>query len=218
MNILQIELLSNNLEATERFYAQTMGLPIAHKTDGTLTFLAGSSLLTFNHTDETPVPIYHFAFNIPSNKLEEALAWVKTFAEPIQVPAGGVVADFQSWNARAVYFFDNNGNLVELIARFDLNNANDQPFGPSDILNVSEMGIVADEVTALREKLLQQHQLTHFSKMQPLEDFAALGNDEGLLILAKTNRNWFPTTKPAQKSSVKIRLMHGRLFHEIALQ
>ena len=92
MNILQIELLSNDLAATEHFYAQKMGLPVAFQNTDTITFVAGSSLLTFNRTDTTAYPRYHFAFNIPHNRLDEATAWVESFAEPLDVPDGGIIA------------------------------------------------------------------------------------------------------------------------------
>ena len=85
MNILQIELLTNDLSATEHFYAQKMGLPVAFQNTDTITFVAGSSLLTFNRTDTTAYPRYHFAFNIPHNRLDEATAWVESFAEPLDV-------------------------------------------------------------------------------------------------------------------------------------
>ena len=112
MNILQIELLTNDLAATGHFYAQKMGLPVAFQNADTITFVAGSSLLTFNRTDTTAYPRYHFAFNIPHNRLEEATAWVESFAVPMDVPDGGIIAEFVSWNARAVYFYDNNGNIL----------------------------------------------------------------------------------------------------------
>lgn len=217
MNILQIELLTNNLEATEHFYAQKMGLPVAFQNADTISFVAGSSLLTFNRTDTTNYPRYHFAFNIPHNRLEEATAWVESFAEPLDVPDGGIIAEFASWNARAVYFYDNNGNILELIARFDLPNASDKPFDSNAILSISEMGVVADEVGKMIESLVQNNNLTPFSKLVPREDFAALGDDEGMLILAKTHRAWYPTTQVAEKFSASIKFMSGKTFHEITL-
>ncbi|MCC6410433.1 MAG: hypothetical protein IT270_02165 [Saprospiraceae bacterium] len=217
MNILQIELLSNDLAATEHFYAQKMGLPVAFQNTDTITFVAGSSLLTFNRTDTTAYPRYHFAFNIPHNRLEEATAWVESFAEPLDVPDGGIIAEFVSWNARALYFYDNNGNILELIARFDLPNATDKPFDQSAILSISEMGVVADEVKEMLGSLIQNNNLAPFSKLAPREDFAALGDDEGLLILAKTQRGWYPTGQAAEKFSANIKFMSGKTFHEITL-
>ena len=38
------------------------------------------------------------------------------------------IANFVNWHAKSVYFFDPAGNIVELIARFDLDNKTSETF------------------------------------------------------------------------------------------
>jgi hypothetical protein len=60
--------------------------------------------------------VLHFTFNIPHNQLDAAISWLQQFTSLLPVPGNGHIATFESWNAHAVYFYDNNGNLLELIA------------------------------------------------------------------------------------------------------
>jgi hypothetical protein len=109
------------------------------------------------------------------------------------------VADFKDWYAQSVYFYDPAGNILELIARFDLDNKTDEPFSSSQFLSISETGLVfkESELDNKTNKLLQQYQLSYFDKQPPLPQFKAVGDDEGLFIIVPENRNWFPTSKPA---------------------
>jgi hypothetical protein len=52
------------------------------------------------------------------------------------------IADFVNWRAKSVYFFDPAGNIIELIARFDLNNASSEKFSSEQFLSLSEIGLV----------------------------------------------------------------------------
>jgi hypothetical protein len=42
-----------------------------------------------------------------------------------------------------------------------------------------------------------------------------LGNHNGLLILSKTGRNWYPTQHPAQKNSVSIKFTVENQIHRL---
>src|SRR5439155_2935079 len=98
------------------------------------------------------------------------------------------------WHAHSVYFLDAAENVLELIARHDLPNASDEPFGPASLLEVSEVGLPVrdvDEAVAFIERELRQ---PLFSGDR--EHFAALGDHRGLFILVPLGRPWFPTDKP----------------------
>jgi len=82
---------------------------------------------------------YHYAFNIPSNKGEEALAWLKEWVEILDWNREDLV-DFSDWNATAIYFYDKDKNIVEFIARKNLNINTVSTFNSNQVLEVSEMG------------------------------------------------------------------------------
>jgi len=196
--IKEIRLLSNSLERAEQFYTGMLGLKILNKSADSISFSAGSSVLTFIETREQN-PVYHFAFNIPCNKLEEAVTWLSSKTKIIETPETGIIADFRAWNAKAFYFFDTNGNILECIARFDLDNKSGLPFTGSSILSVSEIAVAADDVAQAAAQLISALNIPVFSKQPLQQNFGALGDNNGLIILSKTGRNWYPTEMPAEK-------------------
>ncbi|MEI7585336.1 hypothetical protein [Runella sp.] len=216
MDILEIQLLTDNLEETEHFYSNLVGLPTKQKDATSISFMAGQSTLTFLQSTELN-PTYHFAFNIPKNQIESATAWVAERFELILGPDNETIANFVSWNAKAVYFYDNNGNILEFIARFDFDNASDRPFSTSSILSVSEIGLVTDVPMAYAKQLVDKENLSYFSKSPESEAFVVLGDDNGLLIVVKNQRNWYPTQQQAQKQYTKIKLAVNGLLKEVTV-
>ena len=62
-------------------------------------------------------PFYHFALLVPGDRFEAALAWAGDRVELLpDRETGDVVFDFTNWDAKAVYFHDPAGSIVELIA------------------------------------------------------------------------------------------------------
>ena len=203
MLIKEIKLLTNNLAETKFFYHQILGFPIIIDEKNFISFQAGFSLLTFQEGKEKN-PVYHFAFNIPCNKIEEALHWLELKTEIIKADGETEIVDFNNWNAKAVYFLDNNGNILELIARSDMKNEDNKEFTSNSFISISEMAIVIDNVVKTATDLIQSLNISYFEKQKPAEEFAALGDDNGLLILSKAGRNWFLTDSPSQKYWQKI--------------
>lgn len=208
MKILEIEILTNNLKECENFYNGILGLKIKYKDSKNISFLAGQSILTFIKSAELN-PKYHFAFNIPCNKLEEAIDWTSENLELLENPDGGIVAHFDNWNAKAIYFYDNNGNIVEFIARYNLHNESNNRFESSSILSISEIGIVTDFPLKKADELIKKYNLSYFDKGFKTDMFTTLGDDNGLFIIVQTKRNWYPTNLKAEKFFTKIRLQEN---------
>ena len=204
---------TTRLKDLEDFYGSLLGLPVKD-TGKELLIRAGHSRLLFQPVN-TGDPVYHFAFNIPCNKIKEAAAWLKEKVELIWLADSKTeLADFVSWHAKSVYFFDPAGNIAELIARFDLDNAADQPFSAEQILSVSEIGLVfpADELEQRAKQCLQDYGLTYFDKQPPLPQFKAIGDDEGLFIMVPEHRNWYPTSVASGIFPLHIRFEQGNSF------
>jgi len=214
MKILELGLLTDDLFQTERFYTEKLELKIRRKSKSSISFLIGKSILTFVKSDNQN-PFYHFAFNIPNNKLDEALSFINSKICVMTVSGNKKIIDFEDWNAKSIYFRDNNGNILEFIARFDINNQINSMFANSQILSISEIGISVDNVTKECELIKLNYNLEYFSKQKPAENFAALGDDNGLLILAKDRRNWFPTDSPSGKHWTKIKFETNGKINEI---
>ena len=211
MKILELTLLTYDLDETIVFYTEILGFTLLWSDMSSASFKAGSTKLTFIQTHKEG-PLYHFTFNIPDNKLYEALAFIGKKAVVLAIEGNSKFADFTDWNARSVYFNDNNRNILEFIARFDLNDQSNDSFDAAQIRCISEIGIVTDNVPEECERLIAGKGLDYFSKQTPREDFTALGDDHGLILLTQKGRLWFPTNIPAEKYPTIIKCeMNGRV-------
>ena len=196
MNIRLLILETTMLEELKEFYSQVLHWPPADEEEGSFTLELQKTELEFRQHNGDQEPFYHFAINIPANKIEEARDWLKSKLPLLWLDDyKSDIAEFSNWNARSVYFFDPAGNIVELIARTDLRNSTDAPFSPKQFISISEVGLVAPpaELKTKADQLLDDFQVDYFSKQPPLENFKAIGDDEGLFIIVPEHRNWYPT-------------------------
>jgi hypothetical protein len=211
MQIKRLILQTSALAELTDFYIKLMELPVELTGEKEITIKIGSTELVFQQAPAAD-PFYHFAINIPANKIEEAKKWLQSRVELIWIEQyKSDVADFVNWHAKSVYFYDPAGNILELIARFDLDYKTTEPFASSQFLSISEVGLVfnEDELDKRTEDLLQQYQLSFFDKQPPLPQFRAVGDDEGLFIIVPNYRNWFPTSKAAGIFPMEVEFENG---------
>jgi catechol 2,3-dioxygenase-like lactoylglutathione lyase family enzyme len=183
------------LEDLKAFYHNSLGLRLLEETPQRLTIHAGQTRLSFRPAaaDEGK-PFYHFAFNIPENKLLKAYEWQRKRTPLLPIPATlrdpsypDEVVNYSHWNAHSIFFFDPAGNVVEYIARHDLKDtAGGGDFGPEDILYASEIAFVVDEVPATTTKLKEVAGVENYKGSS--DQFAAIGDERGLLLVMKRGR------------------------------
>jgi catechol-2,3-dioxygenase len=209
MEIQELILQTKNLAATISFYKDILDMQVLTKADNYVRFAAGNSILTFQESDLLHNPVYHFAFNIPENQITEAIKWTMCRVELLPVTETSKIADYKQWNAHAIYFQDNNGNVLEFIARHDLRNTSLNDFSAAAIQCISEIGLVTAEVPEYTDQLMGSYALSLFSKQPRQENFAALGDDHGLFIIVGNERCWFPTAIRSEKYPLKIIFSNG---------
>jgi len=210
MFVHHLKLYTCYLDALRPFYSEKLGLHLEVDDPQQITLLAGHSRITFALSQNAPY--YHFAFNIPSFQIAEALRWLEERLEPLS-DEGQQIIDFSSWNAKAVYFKDPAGNIVEFIARKDLMLHSEGPFSIVDIEGVSEIGLPVEEVRSAYEQL---HQKTGIEKYSgDYERFCATGDEQGLFIIVdQHNKTWYPTDKPAVPSPFELDFsQQGSKYH-----
>jgi hypothetical protein len=195
--LLSLELQSG-APATDMkaFYGKTLELAILEEKADRFTIEAGETRITFvNSPDivEGRPPFYHFAFNIPENKILKALEWQKARTPMLPIPernrAAGFppeVVDYSHWNAHSIFFLDPAGNVVEYIARHDLKNGDNNAFSWGDILYASEIGLIVDEVEATAARLKEVADVTQYKGAT--DQFMAMGDEYGLLLIMKRGR------------------------------
>jgi catechol 2,3-dioxygenase-like lactoylglutathione lyase family enzyme len=217
MKITELIMQTTDTDRLARFYAEVLELAVQKDEQG-FHMRTGSTHIVFTGPTSMPDPFYHFAFTIPANQVEEAREWLQHKVALLWIADyQGNIAEFVNWNARSLYFLDPAGNILELIARFDLNNASGNSFGPQSLLSVSEIGLVfpAPDFEQNITGLLQNHGLHYFSKQPPLPHFRAIGNDEGLLITVPENRMWYPTQKPSVLAPLQVRFSNNDKEHTL---
>lgn len=218
MQIKKIILETVYLQTLKEFYSSILELP-ANIHNEELRIGTGETELIFRAAKKGE-PFYHFAINIPANKIEEAKTWLENKVQLLWMEDyQSDIADFVTWKAKSVYFFDPAGNILELIARFDLDNKSAGPFSSREFLSVSEIGLVfnEDEFDKRTAGLLSSYDLSWFSKQPPLPKFKAVGDDEGLFIVVPEHRNWYPTDKPAGIFPMTVEFEHDRKLYSIHL-
>ncbi len=208
MYIKEIQLSTNHLKETELFYTKSLELKIRHKGQHSISFYAGNSVLCFVKNEYVSHPVYHFAFNIPGHQFKEALIWLKARIKLLSVN-GLEIVDFPRWNAHSIYFYDNNQNVLEWIARHDLKYETYLSFRGESVKCISEIGLVADDVLGYADQLMADYQVPVFAKQIPHEKFTVLGDEQALLILSETGREWFPTDIPCKKFPLSVTLGFG---------
>jgi catechol 2,3-dioxygenase-like lactoylglutathione lyase family enzyme len=193
--IRRLELASSAPVAEmKEFYHQVLGLRVSDEKADRLTVAAGGTPITFvTSTADDGKPFYHFAFNIPENKIVAAHGWQKKRTPLLPIPKTlrdpkypDDVVDYSHWNAHSIFFFDPAGNVVEYIARHDLKNAAPGEFGSADILYASEIAFVVDDVAATAAKLKEVAGVASYKGAS--DQFAAVGDERGLLLVMKRGR------------------------------
>lgn len=146
MKIEEITLFTNQIEKQKLFYQEVVDFDLVFDSEEKITFKTGKSLLSFEYKET--VNSAHFAFNIPSNKIDEALLWLQKRVAIL--PDGeNLISNFESWNAKAIYFYDADKNIVEFIARKDLNQNSVEQFTAKEIISISEIAMVTTNISPL---------------------------------------------------------------------
>ncbi len=206
MRIRGLTLQSTRLDAQGHFYGEVLGLPLVERTQSFVRFQAGRTLLTLEQSAQPLAHHYHIAFNIPEHQFDDAKMWLEervSLLAPDDAPRQ-TTFDFRDWNAHTLYFRDEDGNVLEFIARHNLRHFIGRPFDSRNILNVSEVGLAAPSVIDLVNKIQRATSLEVW-RGHGSDTFTAVGDEEGLLIVVAQGRNWLPTSDtPAYPLPVQI--------------
>jgi catechol 2,3-dioxygenase-like lactoylglutathione lyase family enzyme len=205
LTIKQLSLYSDKIEELFKFYTDKLGFRGNLSETQFALKTANNSEIVFNKSEEPHY--YHFAFNIPTNKVYEAHKWLEDRVDTLPEPeSGNEIIHFVDWNAHAVYFKDPAGNIVEFIARHDLDNTTTHHFSVRDVLSISEIGVPSKNVLQNFEKLHDHLWLQRYSG--DFEKFCAAGDEEGLVILTNMDRDWYPTDIKSESCPFEAELEH----------
>lgn len=200
-------LTSTSLKVMKEFYLTKMRFVLQSESASEITFIAGQSTVTFVKVDKSyGDPWYHFAFNIPENKLLKARDWHLKHTSLIPTPKRARdpkypddVRHFPHWNAHSLFFWDPAGNLLEYIARHDLKNSATGSFTSKDILNISEIAFVVDDQQLEAKTIHNKLGLDVYPKTT---DFWWAMGDENGLLLCIPKRLWGENTSKPKRFGI----------------
>jgi catechol 2,3-dioxygenase-like lactoylglutathione lyase family enzyme len=200
----------DRVPALRDFYLKRLGID---RTDGDHVAI-GVTTLSFVAAEGEP--FYHFALLVPGDRFVAALAWA---AERVELLPGGAIDElvfrFDSWDARACYFHDPAGNIVELIAHRRVGqNGLVGDFDPSELLGFSELGLVGNP-PEIADGLGQLGLRLWDGELTPT-GLAFYGERARTFILSPEGRGWLPTRRPAEPHPVAV-VLSGPATGEVAV-
>jgi catechol-2,3-dioxygenase len=189
MLISQVQLPVSDAVQAARFYGDILGLSTRTIGDVVEVWVGLSVLLLHPGTAEPGA--YHCAITVPEDRFAEAKAWLQERASLLERDGFDEFALGAPWNSQSVAGPD--GILLELIARHDLPAASSSGrFSSADLLRISEIGLAVPDVPAAVAALQDAFGLPVFGTAAA--EFTPLGDPDGLLIVVRQGRPWFPTT------------------------
>ncbi|MGE6556543.1 VOC family protein [Exiguobacterium artemiae] len=225
MEITAATLWTNDVKPMQDFYTETLGFPLVEETNTTFTLQIGTSRLRFElDTTEQPKQ-YHFAFNVPGDAFRLAKEWLR-HRVPLLIEDGKDEIFFENINAHSVYFYDPDENVVELIARHDVNpNKSLDSFSVHNILDIGEMNVTTPDVAGVGAKFAELGVFHRYHQPMNVDFLNFLGapEDGTHLLLGREARTWLFSPKPAITSplvleldvNLRVRLdAEGVLHHE----
>lgn len=209
MKIKNLQLFTSRLTEQITFYEEVLEMKVTIIESGFFVMI-GDSMLSFIEGED--FPYYHFAINIPANKIDDALVWLKKRVEVIKMDNKEIV-DFPNWNAESIYFYDKDHNIIEFIARKNLKTETADPFSSESFLCISEAGLPVNNVKSFVQILTNQFDLYVFDG--DLERFCAVGSETGLFIVVNyLQKKWIPNMDEAipYPFSIEIQNNKGKLI------
>lgn len=211
MKIEKLEIYSGQVQEQYRFYRDVLELEIQNHSEDSFEVLTGYSILKIQYRkNATP---YHIAFHIPDKQEEIALDWVKERV-PVLKNNTDEIIDFSNWDAKSLYFYDADKNIMEFIARRNFHKPDSALFSEESIIGISEIGLATKNIEDKYKFLQKNFGLNVFDGN--FEKFCAIGDDEGLLITINASlKDWFPTNDKAYISDFKMSFSQNGQFYKL---
>lgn len=199
-----VTLYTNKLKQLKGFYGNVLGLHMLETDVDHFTVSIGSTTLTFS--ESTRAAIYHFAINIPGNQFTLAKHWAMERVE-LNREEGLNEVYYPRFEADSIYFEDPAGNVIELIARRNVDKWSD--FSVESFINLSEVSITTPFVAEVGEQL--QDIGIPISGHVEIEPTALnfLGSGNTFILLVPPKRRWYFSKRLAETHPLEIELSKG---------
>ncbi|MEH7225286.1 VOC family protein [Bacillus sp. JJ1566] len=209
MEIKLLILQTVRIKEMKKFYVDLFGFPLVKEEKNRFRIAVGSSELEFTSENVKGNPYYHFAFNIPSNKFNEAKEWAKERVQ-LNTEDGDDEAYFSFFDAHALYFDDPAGNIVEFIAR-NTSEKGTKPFSIESVLNISEIGLTVNDAISVGNRLIDLgiNKRDNEPISQTSLNFMGEKSKGIFIILNQPGRRWIFSDKASAVYPIEIHTTDG---------
>ncbi|TQR20128.1 glyoxalase [Psychrobacillus vulpis] len=199
-----VTLYTNKLKQLKGFYGNVLGLNMLEVSKDYFTVAIGSTSLTFRESVRSA--FYHFAINIPGNQFTLAKHWAMERVT-LNREDGLNEVYYPRFEADSFYFEDPAGNIVEMIARRNVDKWSD--FSMDSLLNLSEIGVTTPHVVEVGEQL--QDIGIPISGHVEIEanELNFLGSGDTYLLLVPPKRRWYFSKHLGETHPLEIELTKG---------
>jgi catechol-2,3-dioxygenase len=234
--IIELNLRARRLNQNRFFWETLMGFTVIDAPSvSQYTLQVGNTKLTFRQStiqpelEDTFFPQYHFTISIPSNQIEACLEWV--LSQKATNPATNEEVTIPIWkdylndaeiirrnlyNSQSVFIQDPAGNIVELLARHDMNNTATGTFNNGMFIGISEVGIVTRDVRKTAALLKETFGVEEV--LGSSNSFKPMGGATGLLKLIVPGKPWIPTENElAVDHEMELTIKHTQQLDPILL-
>jgi len=191
MQIKFLKLFSKNIEAQKEFYQNLLGFSCEERANGFKIITKENSLL-FEKSEKNVY--YHFAFLIPTDSILEAITFLENKNIRLLPYKGEKIIQFDQ--GKAIYFFDQDKNIVEFIERPLTNYTKNTTFDIEQVIKLNEIGLPHKTPTLMADILMNNYGIHPINKGSFRENFCWVGDHHGVIIITQEGRNWLPTDKP----------------------
>lgn len=204
MLIRILQLYTNNLKAQYEFYIVELGFKLLDRSDASFSFQAGSSQVIIHEELEENLHPIHFAFALQNIRMEKVCQSLMEFIELIPNQRNDhFIVDFFAWEAKSIYFYDADKNIVEFILRERDSSEVNCSFSSDHISSICEVGMPVKNCIKIANTLKKELGLVEYKGAS--DQFIPLGDDIGLLIVVEEGvKKWFPTQQISKYSILKL--------------
>jgi hypothetical protein len=186
MRITRLRLLASDVSRSVSFFRDVLELPAA----GNSIQVGWSEIQLMPAVEDVPCGV-HLAFNVPYVRFDAAVAWLKARAPLQRDTQDNDCFVHEGWQSRSVYFDGPDNAVLELIGRRRLEHPSGaRPFGGADLSCLSEVGVPSSDVEGTVAEAAWTIGVGTIGSAS--SSFAAIGDDEGVLIAVDPSRTWFP--------------------------
>jgi len=215
MEIIKLIIQSKNLDKQEHFYQSVLGFKCERVSEKLLHIHANKNVLALEHS--TNNFYYHFAFLIPTGSINKAIELLENKNIPLLTYNGSKIINFS--DGKAIYFYDEDGNIAEFIERPDLDYPAKEHFSIDDVIKLNEIGLPVHNPKEMADKLVSNHGVAPLNQAGFSDNFCWVGDNNGVIIVVKEGRNWLPTNdKPGIVNDFRLLYSEGGKEYKVSFE